>query len=545
MPKRGSNDSSYLSSAGLTDANIDLFDYSMGILDNSFSLPFLWKSPKLSSWYAVGLLARNQGYDVDVANKLIANIVTKQYTDPSFIAYGTFLGSYDAPYSDGESLWEPEIYDSYDPNNALFVTIASIIIDSQFSDLIEDSVLENLRSAMYMAVVGDGYRVGGESGDNLYPGYSNPWFMRCVSAAYVGNLVGDANMTYWADTWAQEGIDLFDRYGSISEFNGGTYAGVTLFALSLAQYAPQNSTIFNSAPRLIGSMWEQIAETYNPSLRTLAGPWDRTYGFDMTQYYGILGSAITGITGRDDSGYPLPSPLDGSTHYTDMAIIPMQMIAAPYVESQISSTTKSKLASLYAPHAYSAQAISPPWDKRPRNYTYWVEDGLSVGGVSFDESVVGGPSIAPTSFSPGVVQWDAGKNGAGVGWISYYPTNPSCEIIASSSNLTIRYPPSTSWPISTTSNLFELSISTFPNYQLNNGSFVDGRASLPGLDVGISGNVFNGGKMTLEFDGSQINGFYYYNLTYAVPEELLAGDEVLELVVSFTKTSPPEYDLFV
>ncbi len=29
----------------------------------------------------------------------------------------------------------------------------------------------------------------------------------------------------------------------------------------------------------------------------LSGPWDRTYGFDLTQYVGILGSAITGIIG--------------------------------------------------------------------------------------------------------------------------------------------------------------------------------------------------------------------------------------------------------
>jgi hypothetical protein len=48
-----------------------------------------WQSAKLSSWYAVGLLARNQGSDADVANKLLANIVTEQFTNTSFVAYGT------------------------------------------------------------------------------------------------------------------------------------------------------------------------------------------------------------------------------------------------------------------------------------------------------------------------------------------------------------------------------------------------------------------------------------------------------------------------
>jgi hypothetical protein len=47
-----------------------------------------------------------------------------------------------------------------------------------------------------------------------------------------------------------------------------------------------------------------------------------------------------------------------------------------------------------------------------------VDEGLSVGGVEFDESVVGGPSINQPSFSPGVILWDTGANGAGAGYIS-------------------------------------------------------------------------------------------------------------------------------
>jgi hypothetical protein len=103
---------------------------------------------------------------------------------------------------------------------------------------------------------------------------------------------------------------LFDEYGTLSEFNGGTYAGVTLFAMSLAQYLPTNTTLYKHAPRLMSAIWDQVgeseqcgalrqlrkasirgiladtahsAETYNPSLTTLSGPWDRTYGFDLTQ----------------------------------------------------------------------------------------------------------------------------------------------------------------------------------------------------------------------------------------------------------------------
>jgi hypothetical protein len=60
--------------------------------------------------------------------------------------------------------------------------------------------------------------------------------------------------------WTQEAVDLFDEYGTLSEFNGGTYAGVTLFAMSLAQYLPKNTTLYKEAPRLMAAIWEQIGE---------------------------------------------------------------------------------------------------------------------------------------------------------------------------------------------------------------------------------------------------------------------------------------------
>jgi hypothetical protein len=61
--------------------------------------------------------------------------------------------------------------------------------------------------------------------------------------------------------WAQEAVDLFDEYGTLSEFNGGTYAGVTLFAMSLAQYLPTNTTLYKHAPRLMSAIWDQVGES--------------------------------------------------------------------------------------------------------------------------------------------------------------------------------------------------------------------------------------------------------------------------------------------
>lgn len=96
----------------------------------------------------------------------------------------------------------------------------------------------------------------------------------------------------------------------------------------------------------------------------------------------------------------------------------MQMLVAPYVEAQLSADARAKFHRLYAPHSYTTQAVSPPFDRSPRVYTFWLEDGLSAGGVSFRQSDVGGACLNPEQFAPGVILWDAGKDNPGVGWIS-------------------------------------------------------------------------------------------------------------------------------
>jgi hypothetical protein len=63
--------------------------------------------------------------------------------------------------------------DRTDPNNALFVTLAGIVITARYNDRIGEEVRTALRRAMWMAVEGDARRVGGVKDDNLFPAYSN------------------------------------------------------------------------------------------------------------------------------------------------------------------------------------------------------------------------------------------------------------------------------------------------------------------------------------------------------------------------------------
>jgi len=41
--------------------------------------------------------------------------------------------------------------------------------------------------------------------------------MRVMAATYVGNMMGDKNMSMFGDIWAQEAIQEFERFDTLSE----------------------------------------------------------------------------------------------------------------------------------------------------------------------------------------------------------------------------------------------------------------------------------------------------------------------------------------
>jgi len=128
-----------------------------------------------------------------------------------------------------------------DPNWRGFVGTTFIVALEEFGHLIPKNVTELIEESLFNATVGDTYRVGGVDGDNLYPSYSNPALMRAFVSSYVGNRLNDSNMTLSGYHYAQESLALFNRTKTLSEFNSGTYTGVSLFALTLwAKYLPAN-----------------------------------------------------------------------------------------------------------------------------------------------------------------------------------------------------------------------------------------------------------------------------------------------------------------
>ena len=169
----------------------------------------------------------------------------------------------------------------------------------EFPHLIPHDLTNYMLKSLYNTSIGDSYRVGGVDDDNLYPAYSNPSIMRAFVTGWVGRKLNESNMTIAGENYATEVIDLFNRDNTLSEFNSGTYAGVSLFALTLwAKYMPETSVMGQNGGRMIKNTWNSLASLYNANLKNVAGPWDRSYGFDMQRYLSILALQIWTLVGK-------------------------------------------------------------------------------------------------------------------------------------------------------------------------------------------------------------------------------------------------------
>jgi hypothetical protein len=217
------------------------------------------------------------------------------------IRYGDYQQEPEEP-TVGTSYYPDKLYNSWDPNWRGFIGTAFIVGLEEFGHLITPSVTGLLLESLYNATKGDEYRVGGIDGDNLYPAYTNPSLMRAFTAGWTGRKLNDSNMTTSGENYATAVLDLFNRANTLSEFNSGTYTGVSLFALSLwTKYLPDESVMKQNGPKMMQYTWEAISQLWHPQLKNIAGPWDRSYGFDMNRYLSLMALHLWNVVGKDSS----------------------------------------------------------------------------------------------------------------------------------------------------------------------------------------------------------------------------------------------------
>jgi hypothetical protein len=201
-------------------------------------------------------------------------------------------------------------------------------------------------------------------------------------------------------------------------------------------------------------------------------------------------------------------------HMADFAIGPLVAILAPFHNTLVPNETLSALVSFPGAHTFNTTAYSPPYDHTPRNISAWLTANLTIGAESFNETVVGGPSINPSSFNPAVIQWSR-KDGS-VGFLSLYAITKSLAATVSPGSLDLRYP-----DINSSSSSFSFLVGT---NSWDGKRDVRSWADVEGIKVNISGSVDVSGY-EVSFGGMRggkhdtINDFEYWNFTYVMPGE--------------------------
>ncbi|KAF9637480.1 hypothetical protein BFW01_g8376 [Lasiodiplodia theobromae] len=504
----------------------DMFNQSMSYLDTLYdpeahylydvsqgTQTSLNHEVRASAWYAIGLLARNNGSDVEEAMQIIRNVIGGQFKDPKDQWYGTYQKEPEEP-TVGSAAYPADMYDSWDPNWRGFIGTAFIQGLEDFGDLIEPEVEQLMLESLHNNTVGDSYRVGGVDGDNLYPAYSNPSIMRAFVSGWTGRRLGEANMTQAGEDYAQEIIDLFNRANTLSEFNSGTYAGVSMYALSLwARYMPANESVMGrEGPRMLKDTWNSVTNLYHAGLKNSAGPWDRTYGYDMTRYLSILALHIWNLVGREAS--PLMDKPYAMGHSGDYAYAPLIAIMAPFHNEVVPEEAVSRLTVFPGEHTVETSAFSPPYDEYPRNISAWLSDKLTIGGSTFNETELGGPALNPNTWSPAVVQWDASADNSSkleVGWLKWYSTEVSLIADVAPGVLNLTY------PYGDAGSIFSFMVS--PSKGVPD---VAGWEDVKGVSVNVTGNA----NLTYEIafhgayggSGETVNDFEFWNFTYYMPD---------------------------
>ncbi|KAK0389061.1 hypothetical protein NLU13_2637 [Sarocladium strictum] len=469
-----------------------------------------------STWYAVGLLARNGDGDAAKAEAIITCIINGQFDNPQDLWYGDYTKEPEEP-TVGTPWYPAGMYRSWDPNWRGFVGLSFITIYEEFGDLLSEDTKGLLLESLRNCSLGDSYREGGVNGDNLYPSYSNPAIMRAIGTGWTGRRTGDDNMTQAGEDYAKRIIDLFDMHGTLSEFNSATYTGISLFGLTLwCRYAHQDSIMAERGPDLLRGVWNYTSQLWHPGMRNLAGPWDRSYGFDVTRSLGIVSLFLAPIIGRQASG--LWQHPEVMSHARDWAWAPLVAVHSEFHNSLLSSDLKESLGAFDGERMFQGKAYYPPYDLETRNITAWLSGSLMIGAQSYNTQSANGPSNNQGQFHPAVAHWKFGDDS--IGWLSLRSTESHVLMDVSPKQLKVTYPEGTG------ESIFVFVAS--PSLAKRD---VQSWADIQGVSISVSGNVNAEPEITFAGryggDGSPIYDYNHWRFEHRMPASFEGSPEII------------------
>jgi hypothetical protein len=362
-----------------------------------------------SSWYALGLLFRDASGDRQRAAGILDAVLKQQYLTPGVKWYGTYRRTPEEPNPTGN----PVIWRGYDPNWRHFIgtTLAMILIE------FPDRISPDLSNRMYEAI---DHAIEGEMREGrLVPSYSNIALM--YGSLWDFAAVHDKNADWQTQSaaWTEAVYSGFKKYDAFFEYNSPTYYGVDLYGLALWRDYGSTKRIQTMGSEMESIMWKDIASFYNPLLRNISGPYDRSYGMDMESYVSVVGVWMRTVL--DAKTAPLP-PISATTdHVADVWFAPHFAILG----TRIPPDALSKMKTFEGDHLLHKQITEE------RVATAWIGRDVIFGGESTNKTKDAGTT---TQFHPATVQWRTPSGQ--IGWIRLVQS-PMIDASADKQGLTI------------------------------------------------------------------------------------------------------------
>jgi hypothetical protein len=344
-----------------------------------------------SSWYALGLLARDQPGDRALAATILETVLNQQYRTPGKKWYGTFKRTPEEPEPAPGTI----AFTGYDPNWRHFIGTTFQMILIEYPDRIPAPLRERLYASIDLAI-------NGELQDGrLKETYSNIALMYGALWDFAAAHNGNADWKRGAAAWNEEVNRLYRLHNTFFEFNSPTYYGVDIYGLALWREYGSTERMRTMGADMEASLWNDIADFYQPSLRNISGPYDRSYGMDMESYVAVTGLWLRSVLPAVQA--PLPEQLSLSTdHMADLWLAPQIAILSARIPAQ----AMKKFRSFTGPH----QVTRTIDDKRVA--TAWVGEHAIWGGEATSLT----KDVGPTSqFHPATVQWRTPSGR--IGWV--------------------------------------------------------------------------------------------------------------------------------
>lgn len=340
-----------------------------------------------SVWYATGLLMRQKDGDISRALRIIEAIMTYQFDEPSAVYHGTFFRyPGEAHPRNNTTIWR-----GYDPNWREFICTVFIILLKEFDELLPQDLQEKMRHSILLAAEGAFER-------KVDAEYTNISLMSAFLLDFAGEAFDKAIWRDYALEQAHKIDELFNRYKTYTEYNSPTYYGVDFYALGLWREYGSSPLYRSRGASMEADLWRDTAQFYQADMRNICGPYDRSYGMDMTDY--IASVALWIATALPTEYAPLPDVDQPFEHAGDYYFMPMVVLIGTRPPDDVLPHLK----------AFQGERLLERTIEPKRTAQAWLSDKLMLGAEADYHN-----ANRTDQFHPATAHWKLSDGS--IGWL--------------------------------------------------------------------------------------------------------------------------------